>query len=118
MDMSSQVPEVHDVRHMPWNYIETSDAPQIVPTRVPITPFVKLDDLRPEDEYDVRPAYGTPVNTNKIKETWFDADTKDAGFRNVKFNRMAKHENPQVRKLINRMWTRNAFRSIHFPRRD
>ena len=91
---------------------------QIVPTRVPITPFVRMADLVPEDLHDVRPAYGVPVNTNKIKETWFDADTRDTGFRDVPMKRLAKYENPWTRKLVNRLWTRNAYRTLVYPRRD
>lgn len=41
---------------------------------MPITPFPKMSDIKPEDMYDVRQGYGNPIDVNKPTETWWDIE--------------------------------------------
>ena len=74
IELSSDDMHQHDLRGYTFK-VDTEDGAEfIIPTKVPITPFIKLEDLTPEDVYDLRPGYQHPIAANKIKHSWFDID--------------------------------------------
>lgn len=79
IEVASDQLHQHDLRGYSFRVDNDDGAEFVIPTAVPITPFVKLEDVTPEDTFDLRPGYMHPISTNKIKHSWFDVDRKIDG---------------------------------------
>jgi len=105
-DMTAEMPHIHDIRTFQWQYKHNDDYATVVPTKVPITPFVKADDASPEEFFDARAGYGEPIVVNEVKKTWFDVD-KDFDYKGDRKITVRSIVDPKNRTKINKHWVRN-----------